>query len=160
MADLVIQGMKEVGARLRALPLAFKDKIATGAISAGARVIQAAVEATAPVRTGLLKAHIRVARRRKNVSNDEVQYVIYVQGIAPGSGRRQRKSTKRAKKGSAQPASQLPYYWIFLEFGTSKMNPKPFLVPAFELSAPDALITARNYASLHIDRVVQELATS
>ena len=159
MADLRIQGMKEVGARLRALPLAVKDKIATGAVYAGARVMQAAVEATAPVRTGLLKANIRVARRRKDISFDEVQYVVYVQGVAPGSGRRSRKKTKRVK-GVAQPAPQLPYYWIFLEFGTSKMAPHPFLVPAFVLSAPNALTTARDYASRRLDRVVKQLGSA
>lgn len=44
--------------------------------------------------------------------------------------------TKHGKSGAKNPND--PFYWRFVEFGTSKMPAKPFLRPAFEQSKHQA----------------------
>jgi HK97 gp10 family phage protein len=51
-----------------------------------------------------------------------------------------------------------PFYWWFLEFGTSKMAARPFLRPAFE-STKDAQLTAmRKRIQAFLDREARKIA--
>jgi HK97 gp10 family phage protein len=42
-------------------------------------------------------------------------------------------------EGGGRKSDQYPYYWRFLEFGTSKMPARPFMRPAFEENKRRAL---------------------
>jgi len=159
MASLHVLGMKQVGEALKALPEKIKDKVAAKSVMEGSKVIQKAVQQLVPVDSGLLKDSIRVARRRKNVPKEMIQYVVFVRGTQSSSGRRNTMKTQRgSKKGPNmnRTATQvnLPYYWYFLEFGTSKMSKRPFMVPAFASSAQDALNRTRDYARQRIEKEI------
>ena len=45
-----------------------------------------------------------------------------------------------------------PFYWRFLEFGTSKMAKRPFLRPAFESKKTAAVEAMRDYMDKRIDK--------
>jgi HK97 gp10 family phage protein len=45
-----------------------------------------------------------------------------------------------------------PFYWRFIEFGTSKISAKPFLRPAFEAKKAAAIEAMRDYLDKRIDK--------
>jgi HK97 gp10 family phage protein len=47
-----------------------------------------------------------------------------------------------------------PFWWRFIEFGTSKMAAKPFLRPAFESKKMEAIETMKKYLAARIDKEV------
>lgn len=156
MADsITIQGLAQVGALLKELPQIVREKIAAKGVYNGADVTRREVEARAPFRTGLLRSKIRVARRRKGVAEDLITYVVYVQGIRPSSGKKAKR--KRGAAGTAN-AALLPYYWYFLEFGTSKMSAKPFMVQAFTSSVQEAGDEVRDYSREHAEAEIAKRA--
>ena len=60
---------------------------------------------------------------------------------------------KRGNRGSAEPKSA-PYYWLFLEFGTSNMNAKPFLRPAWDNNLTQIEQAVRSKLAQAIDQAL------
>lgn len=92
------------------------------AISVAAGVILKEVESRTPVRTGLLKASLRLGHYADRTLS---------------SGK-----TRRYKATVSVPNSKrhgIMYYAVFLEYGTSKMAAHPFMRPAFEASEQKAI---------------------
>jgi len=129
MAELVkLHGLKELKRTLKKLPREIADKELNKALRAGGRPIVAMAKANVPigkssfVRTirGKTWAHLRGA---------------LLQGIVM-RGEKKRFKIDRAKVriGVAvdRRSADTPWYWRFIEFGTSKMPAQPFLTPAFE----------------------------
>jgi HK97 gp10 family phage protein len=149
MADSVqnVDGLDGVLAALQNLPTAIAKKTLNGSMRAGAAVIQKEAITRAlslknqdPYRTpGLVKKMIAVRKRKRYPSNVTTAYAV---GVLGGAGLVE-KSTKRTRKsGSANTNVDLktrPAYWRFLEFGTKNMAAHPFLRPAFEAKAQDAI---------------------
>jgi len=157
MADVYVKGMREIGARLKLLPLTVKDKIATDAIAQGTKLLRDSAKAEAPEVSGLLKAGIRYARRRKNIPHDKVIYVVYVRSVRPSSGKRAR--GRRAKPGAvSKPKPKTPFYWYFVEFGTSRMAANPFMERAFGKSAMAALEKGRNVSRTKATKALRKQA--
>lgn len=118
MADLMkIQGFKELAAAMRQLPERVAKNALRAAVNAGASEIRKEARARVPVDSGLTKKsiHQRQIREKSSASRQ----VVYV-GVR--SGGRNKDGTKRAA----------PWYWRFVEYGTSKMAARPFMRPAFE----------------------------
>ena len=151
MADLVdtvaVKGMAEVGEFLSKLPSDMKDKVATKAMLAATQVGEAAVQTEVPIRTGNLFRHIRIARRTKDLGGYLVQYVIFIKS----GGKR---SAKQKQSGE-----ELPFYWYFIEFGTSSdskshLSPNPFMLRGFVKSAANAANKARDVAQYWVNKSI------
>ncbi len=144
-----ISGFDDLARKLREIPQVLRRRVLRNALAAGARIIrdeakrQAPVlanAAKAPYRTpGTVKKNISVrtskeARRRGNVG-------VFV-NVRPASGAKYKTisvnplglkgfaSKSRVKVKDSQRGARSktdPFYWRFLEFGTSKMPARGFL---------------------------------
>ncbi|QIM65264.1 HK97-gp10 family putative phage morphogenesis protein [Frederiksenia canicola] len=135
-----VNGLKELGKNLQALDKTVRNKISAKAMRAGGRIVRDTARAKAPVlqenvphrRKGTLKKSI--VERTKVGKNGKTTTLISVRALS--SKRIAAFKTKKGKSGAYNPHD--PYYWRFVEFGTSKMPAKPFLRPAFEQSKGQA----------------------
>ena len=124
---IAFAGFKGLDADFKLLSQAEQRKVSRKAVRAGAVVFRDAVRANAPVRSGLLK---------RSVSVDTVR------GSATAGVKFKKVSAK--KKGKKGKHKSTPYYWYFLENGTSNMPAQPFVRPAFDTSVKQAEEAAFN----------------
>jgi len=128
-------GVAKFDRKLKALETRLQRKVVRQALRAGARVIAAEAKANAPVgKTGALKDSIRVwalKRSRRRI------------GVKVGS-------SIHAYKGDQ-------FYGAFLEFGTSKMDPKPWLAPAIEAKKGEATRIVDQTLAAGIEREIKAL---
>ena len=129
-------GFKELDADFKLLSNAEKRQVSRKAVRAGAVVFRDAVRANAPVHSGLLK---------RSVSVDTVR------GSATAGVKFKKVLAK--KKGKKGKHKSTPYYWYFLEHGTSKMPAQPFVRPAFDASVKQAEEAAFNQYLKDIDGI-------
>lgn len=104
-ATVKVHGLKELQRELKRLPDHLQKRAIRGAVKAGAMKVRKEARNAAAEDTGNLKQNIRVRVSRKR-GQDRVTYRVGV--------------TKDA------------FYGMFLEFGTKKMAPRPFLRPALD----------------------------
>lgn len=101
-----IQGTEELIAKLEALPLAVSGKLLEKCVMEGAEIIRSLASGRAPYVTGNLSRNIE-AQQAEQTGNR------FVAAIGPN---------KKA------------WYGLFVERGTSKRPPKPYLRPAYDES--------------------------
>ena len=123
MADIRIDGLKELEKALLQLPKALHGKVLGAAVREGAKEIQGEAKVKAPVSAG---AHHVGKKGRKS----------YIASVKPGHLKRNikirlAKSAKGEAKGYVY-VSFKAFYGKFVEYGTKKMSAKPFLRPAFD----------------------------
>ena len=126
MIEFQVEGLQALEAEL----LALGPKI-------GARALQGALTAAAlPI--------VKEARAKVPLAHDA--YRLHGGGMAAPGWLRQQIVRKKARhsKHSAQTLvtfrdQQQAYFWRFIEFGTSKMDMRPFMRPAFESAKQAAL---------------------
>lgn len=135
MAEVRVEGIKEVADRLRALPPELGSKGGgpiRSALFAGAKVLREAAKARAPRKTGNLVQNIILYRHRNPKAEGATEH--YSVGMRKGT-RRFANSARNRRKGQALKkfkTAGAAYYGRFLELGTAKMAARPFLRPAFE----------------------------
>ena len=131
-----IDGLDDLNAAIKQLSFDLKRKVVRSALRDAAKPIQKAAVANAPTLQGehpyrlpgTLKRSILVkASKLKNGKNGEIGVYIAV-----------RKRKGLGGKASARNPFD-PFYWRFLEFGTSKMKARPFMNPAFEANSTRAI---------------------
>lgn len=115
---------------LEQFPKNVERNILTGATRAAAGYIRDEVRANTPIRTGNLRKSIGTMKRRspKNMAWFTV-------------------SPRQGGKNDG-------FYGRFLEFGTSKMSPRPFMRPTFEAKGEKAVDAFKEYAEKRIDKEV------
>lgn len=161
-----VEGLRELGERMRTLSDDVNNRIARAATAAGAVVIRDAARANAPVRTGALKKGIVVkrlpksesagltsqhivtvsTREMKKYTNKSRAAVVELQGpIAPVNigGKTYRAKKLLGRKENYVSAGDF-FYANFIEFGTVKMPAKPFLRPAYDLNKERAVDAIKN----------------
>jgi HK97 gp10 family phage protein len=138
-----ITGLSELEKNLEQFPDRLAKNILSGAIRAGAVVIQNEARSRAPqaaekhfryykgkltgvVIPGNLKKNIKVRLAPRSSRERPIEYWVYV-----------------GKKA---------FYWRFMEFGTSKMSAKPFMRPAFETMKEKAIERMKEYLGARIDK--------
>lgn len=129
-------GFKELGDDFKLLSNAEKRQVSRKAVRAGAVVFRDAVRANAPVRSGVLKRSISVDTVRGSVTAGVKFKKVLVK--------------KKGKKGKHK---SVPFYWYFLEHGTSKMSAQPFVRPAFDANVKQAEEAAFNQYLKDIDGI-------
>jgi HK97 gp10 family phage protein len=90
---------------------------------------------------GTLRGAVHIWRKR--LTQYAVTYYVGVRGLSKKASRQFKSNTDRkgkALKGSDNPRD--PYYWMWVELGTSKMAARPFLRPAFEAKKVEAVHVA------------------
>lgn len=107
-----VEGLQELQRRLRALGAEIEQRIAFGAVLAGANLIKKEAIALAPVAAGNLKRNIVNKRVPKGQRQMTAEYVVTVRG--------KEKHDFASRYGAIQ------------EFGSVKQPPQPFMRPAFE----------------------------
>lgn len=110
MAEIKVRGLRELDAALRLLPKNIEKRVLGNAIRAAGRVIAADAKTRVPRATGQLKRS------------------IVVRAVRGGAG--------RAVVGFLKPRSRIAH---LIEFGTRFMAARPFLRPALDTKAPDAV---------------------
>lgn len=133
---IAFAGFKELDDDFKLLSNAEKRQVSRKAVRAGAVVFRDAVRANAPVRSGVLKRSISVDTVRGSATAGVKFKKVLVK--------------KKGKKGKHK---SVPFYWYFLEHGTSKMPAQPFARPAFDSSVKQAEEAAFNQYLNDIDRI-------
>lgn len=138
MAEIIkLDGLKELGVAMQKLSEDMQKKIARSATSAAATIVrkstQQNIRARGLVDTGNLLKAVSVQRSRKTRLTSEHRV-----GVRSGGGYRngdisggKTSDVKTAKQGKGKLGVDA-FYWSFLEFGTVKRGPTPFLAPALE----------------------------
>lgn len=121
-----VDGLRELGERMKGLKEDVNTRIARAATAAGAVVIRNAAQQKVPVDTGNLKKNIIVKRLPKGESSLTSEHIVTV---------RQGKLTKKQKDKGLQDA----YYGKFVEYGTAKMPARPYMRPAFDQNKEKAV---------------------
>lgn len=114
-----IEGLSELGARMKTLTSDVNNRIARAATAAGAVVIRNAAQQKVPVDSGNLKKNIIVKRLPKGESPLTSEHIVTV---------RKGKLTSKQKSSGLKDA----YYGSFVEYGTAKMPAQPFMRPAYD----------------------------
>lgn len=110
------------------------------ALAKGAKRIRDRARQMAPVRTGALRNNIIMIRDRSpQRSGGNERYLVGVRGGAKAKYADTKRNRRQGRVGAEYNKSSETYYWRFIEFGTVKMSPKPFLRPAFEQEAQGVL---------------------
>ena len=127
MIDIDIH-MGDLLRQLNKLPEKMQNRIIKGAVRASAKPIVQEAKRLVPVRTGNLKKSIGVSSRR-------------------GS-----KTVVRVSVSPRRGGKHDGYYGMWIEFGTKKMQPHPFLRPAFERKGADTIKFFKEYLKKRIDK--------
>lgn len=140
--SIKIEGLRELGEALRGLSSDMALKAARQATAAGASVVRKAARQNAPKDTGNLEKAI--VMKRKRVTNYTEEY-----NVAVRVGKKS--DIKKAKAGTG-PLGKSAYYASFLEFGTVKMSPRPFLGPSLEANINQATEAMKKRLAARIER--------
>ncbi|MEC5213315.1 HK97 gp10 family phage protein [Polaromonas sp. CG_9.5] len=152
-----LTGFKELAAALRELPERVARNGLRAAVNAGAGVIKKEAIAKAPEDTGALKANFYQKQIREQ--SGPMQQTFYVgvrKGVAKYANNKANKQSGKA--GKTYKDDGTTFYWRFMEFGTSKMAPRPFLRPAFETKKEDAVNGIGAKLDERIQKYARELA--
>jgi HK97 gp10 family phage protein len=136
-----VKGLRELGEALKAFGSIIGKKYLARATFATAAVFRDEAKSLAPVATGNLRDHISIFKRAAD--GNTAHYAIGVRPIKLNA--KSKKVLRILKRATGKRTSIVgdPYYWRFIEFGTSKMAARPFLRPAFESQKSAALETFR-----------------
>jgi HK97 gp10 family phage protein len=157
MMTVKIEGLEQLKKALNQLPVEIQQRSLRSAVSAGAKVVVDAAIAKAPTDTGSLKKAIyRYRSRSQSGTGRETYYVGVRKGKkAYADTARNRRLNRVGKKYTVQGEA---YYWRFLEFGTAKMQARPFLRPAFEGSRTKILDVMKQRLGKSIQDQANKLA--
>jgi HK97 gp10 family phage protein len=162
--EMQLQGVDDVLKMLRSLPPEVVSKRGGPvrfALRKGALVIRDEARRRVPVDTGELRDALQVVRG-KYAGNGEKAIVR----VGDKFYRSYVKNRRNIQMGRATQVSAKQYeleempaiYGRFLEYGTSKMSPKPWLRPAFAAKASEAIRTVETELVRGIDRVLRKIA--
>lgn len=142
-----VAGLQELRAALLTLPKRFDRRVLNAALMAGGRIVAAEGSSRAPVlrqpdprrRAGTLRRNVR-ARPVRPFPGRTATVIVSVRQLS----RKARVAFKtsqfaRGRRVSSADNPNDPFYWRFVELGTSKMPAQPFLRPALAAKRAEAL---------------------
>ncbi len=146
-SDLDFSGLLDISKDLELLSKAETNKVMRQATNAAASMLRDEVRSKAPRRTGKLARNVMSGNQR-NRKEGSVSSGVYVRG-----SNKEGTNSDRTMKGS-DPNNA--FYWRFIENGTSKMAPHPFIRPTFDSKADAAAEIAINKLNQAIDEVLNK----
>lgn len=144
--NLDFSGLEDIARDLTRLSKAENNKVLRDATRAGAEIMRGEVIERAPVKTGKLRRNVVVITQRGR--NGEVTSGVNIRGVNPRAGN----SDKSMKASNPRNA----FYWRFVELGTSKLAPHPFVRPAYDARQDEAYIAAVQRMNQAIDKVLSK----
>lgn len=144
-----VEGLKELQRALHELPREVEGPPIYSALRTAANVMKKDAQSKVPVDTGLLRKRIVVARSKID-NGKRGLYGVYMR-VKP-------LKVARLKKAGTYNLKDDPFYWKFVEFGTSKMPAHPFLRPAFEANKTKAVEIIRERLKLTIEKAAAKVA--
>ena len=138
------RGFRELEENLKLLGEEMREKGVKRMMSRAAVPMRDDAKSRAPIlavpddrrRPGTLRNAIRIWRKR--ATPYAVTYYVGVRGLSSKVVASFKRATGMA--GSDNPDD--PFYWRWVELGSSKMRPRPFLRPAFESKKMDSVRVA------------------
>lgn len=140
-------GLQELSKELELLSKAENRKVLNKATRAAAAAITSEAKKRAPVKTGKLKRNI-VTLSVKSRHPQEAASGVHVRGRNPRTG-----NSDNSMKASNPNNS---FYWRFLENGTSKMAPQPFIRPAYDAKQAQLESIIKDTLNKAIDEVLKK----
>jgi len=161
--EVRIAGLRELLAGLSALPFELGKGAIYSALGGAGKIVKDAAVANAPELSssdpmvkagyrspGTLKRAIRVSRSKINKGDNGLwQVIVRVKPL------KRAQEKKLGKRGAKNPND--PYYWWWVEFGTSKMAARPFLRPAFNDTKSAQLAAMRKRMAAGIARAAKKI---
>jgi len=137
--QIKISGLVEINRALNALPKRLDKKLLDKALIQGAMLVRDEARRRVPLlrepdarrRRGTLQRAIRAARVRPERYRATVYVRVRRLTFRQVSNFKKR-AAKKGHKWSGAYNPNDPYYWVFVEFGTSKWPGQKFMRPAFE----------------------------
>ena len=158
--DIKVEGMQDVLATLKLLPQKIQGKPMRAALRSGAGITRRKAANTTAwySHSGFLRESIVTYGVKKNEHE-------YTEQVRVGVLRRRRKKPGKKLAAAMQTRRRrttknivTPYYWQYLEFGTSRMAARPFLRPAFESTKNAALQRIKLRLRTEIEKTALKLA--
>lgn len=157
------ESFKKVKKALDKLPGTIQQKVVVGATRKATSVIAKEAKSNVPERTGLLKKSIGVAKaKKKDTPHNHVKFFV-----VPKSKILFSKSFDASKVKTSMPLEHgskvklkvqaHAYYAHMIEFGTKNMVAQPYLRPAMESKAGEAVKAFQEYASKRVDKEIKKL---
>lgn len=152
MSDFQITGLVELNALLQTLPAKIEGNVMRSAMRAGQKVMLEAAKSNIPVKSGALRDSLKIktSSRRGKVSATLVaggKKAYYAHMVEFGTAQHFIKP-KRARSlffaGLAREVVDHP-----------GARPSPFMRPAFDSSAPQALTAVREYIATRLPREIE-----
>ena len=151
-----VEGLQELKRTSENLKTGVRKKVLGAAVAAGALVVLKEAKRTAPVDTGALREAIKQRRSRKNSKLDYEERHVGVFKVKGGKYANTRVNRRLGRVGKEFTSDPPEYYWRFLEFGTVKMRPRPFLRPAFERKKEEAVSRLKQRLAQKLAEVTKE----
>ncbi len=139
-AKISIRGLAQIEQAFERLPRSVDRKILNAGLIAGARLVRDDAKSRVPLLKVATPYRVRGALQRaihagrvRPVGRAAASVWIRVRPLTKGQITRfKRLQLKHSKRARAALNPNDPFYWRFVEFGTSKMAARPFMRPAFE----------------------------
>lgn len=127
-----IEGLQDLQRRVLKLKDGVRKKVLGSAVAAGALVTLNEAKKIAPKRTGALADAIKQRRSRKFSKQDYEERHVGVFKVRGGKYANTKLNRRKGRVGKVYESEPPEFYWRFLEFGTVRADPKPFLKPALQ----------------------------
>ncbi|QBH97160.1 hypothetical protein EKN56_12610 [Limnobaculum zhutongyuii] len=145
--NLDFSALNDIAKDLELLSRAENNKVLRDATRSGAEVFKNEVQRRAPEKTGKLKRNIVVVTQ-KGKQRGEISSGIHIRG----TNSKGNNSNSKVKANSPRNA----YYWRFVELGTVKMAPIPFIRTSFDAKTQEATDAAMRRMNQAIDEVLSK----
>ena len=166
-SSVQIAGMRELLQGLSDLPFELGKGAIYAALGGAGAIVRKEAQALAPQlsgadpavlrgvrKPGTLKRAIRVSRSKLNRGKDGLwEVIVRVKPL-------KRKQVSKFKSSTGLRSIDNPddpYYWWWVEFGTSKTAAQPFLRPAFENTKDAQLQAMRTRMKAGLDRAAKKI---
>lgn len=140
VVSLTTTGMPELARRFAKLESDLKFKVAGASINAGAQVIKKYAISFAPQS---VRPHVLGRGSKEIVQPGNLKRNIFVRKLKEPENGLTAEYVLSVRRGSGK-AGKDAFYAGYVEFGTVKMPAHPFLSPAFQIGASDAVDAVRD----------------